>query len=214
MIFWLFLLGRLFTKDVELDVPYENIAIGLVAIAVPCIFGVLIRKFFPKASDLLSNLLKPLSGIFILWVFIVGSITNFYVYQVMITVWYVVPAGMALPICGMVMGCTVAKVFRQPPSKVIAISIETGVQDTGIAILLLLASFPKPEGSIAVTIPVTTSIFTAFPLIVAVAIRCFHLKYNKPGEKDKEANNQRQLCLEKAQNDLTVEVQTELETPA
>lgn len=189
MTLWLFILGRIFTNDVDLQIPYLNIVLGMVGIVLPGFCGLLVRRYKPKAGKFLSKLAKPFSGIFIAWVFIVGSLTNMYIYEVMVNVWYVIPAGFALPFCGMLMGFGVALAFRQSLAKTIAISIETGVQDTGISILLLLASFPKPEGSIAAIIPVTVAIFTTIPLLVAFAIRQIILRCDKSKPNDESTYN-------------------------
>lgn len=42
-----------------------------------------------------------------------------------------------LPWCGFMFGCFTAILLRQKPEDVTAIAIETGVQNTGIAIMLL-----------------------------------------------------------------------------
>lgn len=51
--------------------------------------------------------------------------------------------GLLLPWCGFSIGCFTAILLRQPPPNVTAIAIETGIQNTGIAIMLLKVSmFP------------------------------------------------------------------------
>ena len=50
--------------------------------------------------------------------------------------------------------------------KVIAISVETGVQNTGIAIVLLRLSLPQPDADLAAVVPVCGSIMLFIPLFL------------------------------------------------
>lgn len=51
--------------------------------------------------------------------------------------WRVLLGGLALPWMGFVFGTLVAAVFRLPRPNLIAVAIETGIQNTGIGIILL-----------------------------------------------------------------------------
>ena len=50
--------------------------------------------------------------------------------------------------------------------QIIAIAVETGVQNTGIAIVLLLSSLPQPDADLASVVPVCGSIMLFIPLFV------------------------------------------------
>ena len=54
-------------------------------------------------------------------------------------------------------GCFSALFLGQPAKNVAAISIETGVQNTGVAIMLLKVSFDQPEADISSVVPVSAS---------------------------------------------------------
>lgn len=164
---WLFAVSRIYVSDeVTISVPYVNLVTGLLSLVIPLFLGVLLNKFKPIIAAKLAKAIKPLSIVFILWVMIVGSITNLYVYIIMRNIWYVIPGGSLLAYLGMLIGFTVAKILRQPFNRVTAISIETGIQDAGLGILLLLSSFDKPLGSIAATMCIVTAFFTPMPLII------------------------------------------------
>lgn len=51
--------------------------------------------------------------------------------------WRVLVVGLMLPWLGFLFGCVISLLLRQPRANVIAIAIETGVQNSGIAIVLL-----------------------------------------------------------------------------
>lgn len=56
----------------------------------------------------------------------------------------IIIAGMGLPWLGFLFGFIVAKLCRQPQADVRAISIETGIQNTGVAIFLLRFTLKPP----------------------------------------------------------------------
>jgi solute carrier family 10 (sodium/bile acid cotransporter), member 3/5 len=58
-------------------------------------------------------------------------------------------AGVCVPWMGYVFGALLAKIFRQSGYDIIAISVETGVQNTGISIFLLKFALEAPESDIA-----------------------------------------------------------------
>ena len=59
--------------------------------------------------------------------------------------------GMALPWIGFAFGCTIARLTKRPPADVIAIAIETGVQNTGMAIFILWFTLDQPLGDMTGT---------------------------------------------------------------
>lgn len=60
----------------------------------------------------------------------------------------IVVAGLGLPWLGYMLGYIVAYVFRQPAPDRLAIAIETGIQNTGIAIFLLRFCLPQPQADL------------------------------------------------------------------
>ena len=54
--------------------------------------------------------------------------------------------GMGLPWIGFAFGCTLARLTRRPTADVIAIAIETGVQNTGMSIFILWFTLDQPLG--------------------------------------------------------------------
>ena len=168
---WLFAVSRLYiSEDTQIKIPYLNLGVGLISIAIPIFLGVLLNRFKPHIAKKVTKALKPVSLVFVLWVLIVGSITNTFIYTIMYKIWYVIPAACMLGYSGMLTGFAASKITRQPDERITAISIETGIQDTGIGILLLLTSFEKPLSSIATTMPIACAMFTPLPLVIITTI--------------------------------------------
>lgn len=55
---------------------------------------------------------------------------------------------MALPWVGYLSGYILGKLFRQNDPDSLTIAIETGIQNTGIAIFLLRFALPQPEADL------------------------------------------------------------------
>lgn len=96
------------------------------------------------------------------------SNTNFYS--------QIVIAGLGLPWIGYMFGWLSAKIFRQSPPDCIAISVETGIQNTGIAIFLLTFALEQPMADLTTVVPVSVAIMTPFPLLAVYLIqKCMNL---------------------------------------
>ena len=59
---------------------------------------------------------------------------------------------MGLPWIGFAFGCTLARLTKRPPEDVIAIAIETGVQNTGMSIFILWFTLDQPLGDMTGTL--------------------------------------------------------------
>jgi sodium/bile acid cotransporter 3/5 len=87
-----------------------------------------------------------------------------------------VVAGLGLPWLGYTFGWVFAKLFRQSSPDSIAISVETGIQNTGIAIFLLTFSLEQPTADLTTVVPVAVAIMTPFPLLGIYLIqKCMNL---------------------------------------
>lgn len=78
---------------------------------------------------------------------------------------------MGLPLLGNAIGWTAAKIFRQPQPDVVTIAIETGVQNTGLTMFLVVFALEQPAADITLVVPIGVSILTPIPLITFVIIK-------------------------------------------
>ena len=81
---------------------------------------------------------------------------------------------------GFFIGFIASILFGQTATDRIAIAIETGVQNTGVAIVLLGLSLPQPDADIASVVPVAASVMTPIPLTIIY----FFIKLKNFGKKD------------------------------
>eukprot|EP00095_Tigriopus_kingsejongensis_P010484 maker-scaffold1034_size68570-snap-gene-0.15 protein:Tk10484 transcript:maker-scaffold1034_size68570-snap-gene-0.15-mRNA-1 annotation:"p3 protein" len=165
---WLFTLGRVIFSDGNIVIPYSKICTYAICVVVPLGIGLLISKFLPRVSKFMVRVLKPMALFLILFILIFGVWANFYMFQLM--TWKVWLTGMALPWLGFAFGCSIARLTRRPVEDVIAIAVETGVQNTGISIFILWFTFEHPLGDIAAVVPVAAATMTPFPLLAALIL--------------------------------------------
>lgn len=71
-----------------------------------------------------------------------------------------------LPWSGYLVGLLFATIFKQKYEDRLAISIEAGVQNTGIAIYLLKVALEQPHADLTTVMPVSVAIMTPFPLVM------------------------------------------------
>lgn len=161
---WLFTLGKVIFDRGELDVPYTSISTYVVALIVPLGIGLLIQRYLPRVSRILVRILKPASALLIVFIVVFAVVTNTFLFELFS--WQIVVAGLVLPWLSYLLGYLAAWIFRQPYPDCLAISLETGIQNTGIAIFLLRATLPKPQDDLTTVIPVSVAIMTPVPLLI------------------------------------------------
>ncbi|XP_045194153.2 ileal sodium/bile acid cotransporter-like [Mercenaria mercenaria] len=171
--FWLYTLGSVFIAgEEELSIPFEIVAVSLSVLILPLIGGVLLKHKFPKAADRLQKILKPFIVVMALVLIIVGVLANLYIFRLFKP--KIIAAACLLPYVGYICGGVIAAIFRQPWAKIKTISIETGMQNTSIAYILLINSFPAPSGDLAAVAPVASAVMTPLPPFI---VTVFYLTY-------------------------------------
>ncbi|GAU94752.1 hypothetical protein RvY_06473-2 [Ramazzottius varieornatus] len=164
MPFWLFTLGSTLFRDLKIRIPFANILSSLLALVIPLAIGVAIRRWKPTWADFARKLIRPFTILMMLFIFTFGIYANLYMFQVM--TWRTLLAGLIVPWCGYVFGATLALISKRSKEQIIAIAVETGVQNTGIAIVLLRSSLPQPDADLASVVPVCGSIMLFIPLFL------------------------------------------------
>ena len=178
----MFVLGRLYVDFDQVVIPYTDIVIGLVTIIAPLFVGILIGRYLPKIAGLIRKTVKPLSYTFILVQLVFGSLTNQYMYVLMVRYWYMSVAGLALPALGMLCAYLIALVFRQGKVRAITIAIETAIQDVAPALLILIGSMSQPEGDLAAAVPMVSKLMSTIPLVIAWIATMTYTKCWKTGK--------------------------------
>ncbi|XP_076470667.1 ileal sodium/bile acid cotransporter-like [Babylonia areolata] len=193
---WLLTLGRTLYSDTSITIPFQNIFYSLLGLLAPVALGLLIQRRRPRWAKVLVTISKVVMVLFLVFVLTVGVYANLYVFS-LITV-PVIGAAASLPYVGFVLGGLVAAAFRMPRRHVLTIAVETGIQNTGIAIVLLLLSLHHPESDVSIVAPIISAIFTPLPLWVAIAVvqgrkRC---RGGEGGAEGEEGDARQRLKME------------------
>lgn len=104
-----------------------------------------------------------------------------------------------LPWFGFIGGAIVSLLGIGDKKKMIAICIETGIQNTAVAIFFLRLTFPVPEADVALANPILVSMAIPIPFLVLVMTRallkkcqcCAKFLPGKLLEKKTEKNEQK-----------------------
>ncbi|XP_012229330.1 ileal sodium/bile acid cotransporter-like [Linepithema humile] len=181
MPFWIFTLGRYIFAQAQITIPYRQIGTLVIGPAIPLLIGFFVQKKLPKVSRTLVKVMKPFSIILILFIVIFAIVTNLYLFKLFS--WKIIIAGMGLPWLGFTFGFVVANIFKQSQSDIRAIAIETGVQNTGVAIFLLRFTLKPPADDLTTVVPVSTAIMTPMPLIILYIIKLIYQYRQKTQRK-------------------------------
>jgi len=175
---WIFSLGQVIFKSDEdrpIIIPYYKICIYAFCLVIPLSIGLLIARYAPRVSKFLVRILKPMALFLIMFIIIFGVYANLYIFRLM--TWPVFLTGMGLPWIGFAIGCTLARLCKRPPADIIAIAIETGVQNTGMSIFILWFTLDQPLGDMTAVVPVAAAIMTPLPLLAGLCIKTLVEKY-------------------------------------
>jgi len=163
---WVFLLGEVIIADTQIVIPYFKIITYGVMLVVPLLIGVSIRKCLPKVADFMVKLMKPLSLFLIIFILVCGIWSQFF--MIKLIDWKIAVVGFALPWMGFAFGCLFSKFCGRERKDIIAIAIETGIQNTGMSIFMLWFTLDHPAGDLAAVVPVAVATLTPFPLLTAL----------------------------------------------
>ncbi|KAM7346719.1 P3 protein isoform 2-T2 [Cochliomyia hominivorax] len=158
---WIFTLGHVIFTRGNLKVPYTKIATYSIGLIVPLAIGLALQRWAPRVSRFLVRLLKPISTCLILFIIVFAIATNAYLFKLFS--WQIILAGLLLPWLGYIISWIAAKLLKRNTTDSLTIAIETGIQNTGIAIFLL-KTLPQPQADLTIVIPVAVDIMTMFPL--------------------------------------------------
>merc|ERR1719351_245025 len=190
---WLFTLGATIFDEADIAIPYRKVCTYAFFLVIPLAIGLAISRWAPKLSKFLVKILKPMALCLILFIIFFGVYANLYIFKMM--TWQVFLCGMGLPWFGFAFGFTIAKLLKRPTEDIIAIAIETGVQNTGMSIFILWFTLDQPAGDMTAIVPVAAATMTPLPLLAALIVMkvrdCLVQKEKLPnitGESDQDVS--------------------------
>ncbi|XP_045474377.1 ileal sodium/bile acid cotransporter isoform X2 [Harmonia axyridis] len=160
---WIFSLGKLIFNQAKLGVPYRLVVFSALGLIIPLAIGYLLTRYCKNLASFLARILKGLSSLLLIFIIVFATVTNLYLFKIFS--WKIIVAGMALPYLGFTLAFILSKILRQADPDCLAIAIETGIQNTGIAIFLLRFSLTQPAADLTTVCPVAVSMMTPIPLL-------------------------------------------------
>ena len=138
-------------------IPPENVAQILVVLLVPTIIGMILRKVSPNVGATFE-LIGSLMGVVVILFLIVTWVPRNYV-MLLETPFHVYFATIGIGLMGMLFGYWVARALAQDTNRSRTISLETGIQNGPLAVLVITLTFTGQMQQEVLLIPVLYSLF-------------------------------------------------------
>lgn len=125
-------------RHVELQ-PFEIVKLVLLILGIPLVLGMLIRYKYESMAHKLSTLLKPISIVVFVAIVIIAFSKNTEVFNSYIH--YVLIIGISHNLLAILLGFFTAKAFKLSFEDQKTLAIETGIQNSGLGLLLIFTFF-------------------------------------------------------------------------
>ncbi|KAL3859377.1 hypothetical protein ACJMK2_009606 [Sinanodonta woodiana] len=174
----IYTLGQQFvTEGASIVIPFSGIGSSLAVSVFPLLFGIFLKVKFLKVANLIIKIMRPIVIICIILLMTVGIYSNLYIFKMFDL--ELILLGAMLPYLGYIMGGLVALSFRQPWERVKTIALETGMQNVGLAFIMMTSSFPPPYGDIAAVVPAASGTMTPIPPFLVAFPYQIYKKYTQ-----------------------------------
>jgi sodium/bile acid cotransporter 2 len=140
----------------EFAIPAANVAQVLVVLLVPTVIGMVLRKTNPNIGATIE-LLGSVLGIFVILFLIVSWVPRNY-HLLLSTPLPVFGAALGLGVIGMLLGYWLSRLLKQDTNRSRTISLETGIQNGPLAVLIVTLTFKGEMQQQVLLIPVLYSL--------------------------------------------------------
>ncbi|CAF3438152.1 unnamed protein product, partial [Rotaria sp. Silwood2] len=173
--YWIWLLGKSSIDFKRVKFPWWNMFISLISLFIPALTGLLLRRYRPVLAHRIERFLNPIAVGYIVFILTFGVYINMYIFTIIDL--KSIMTCCFLPWFGFIGGSIVSFIVVRDKKKIIAICIETGVQNTGVAIVFLRLTFPQPESDVALANPILVSMAIPIPFIILLLTRSIMKKF-------------------------------------
>jgi len=179
--FWLWFFAKfVLPVDAPARLPYLELLMSLVALVVPVMLGMFLTHKRPDLSKRVVRSTRPFLVVILILMAVLGTYTNRYFYSAVS--WFHIVAPLILGLTGYVAGSGLAWLARLNKKQIIAVSLETAMQNVGIAVLVLQSNLESPYGDMALLSvigyllssmgPINLFVFTIFKTSELVRRNC------------------------------------------
>jgi predicted Na+-dependent transporter len=200
--------GRIYMDELSIHVPFLVLLRSLALVVIPYSLGIAISHWSPKLRSRVEPLVKPMMLFILIFFLVLGTIVNWYMIQ-MIDLYIALTAPL-LPYLGFIGGALLAWLCRLEWTYVKTIGIEAGIQNTGIAFMIMLYSFPPTYAMKAIVVPLVVSFLTSKPFWLVYVVRNRVNNYRKRKEFNNETSPpivihiDEQTCANKEQSPISI----------
>lgn len=129
---------QLLMEQVALS-PWDMVSLVALLLGMPLVFGMWVNHRFPKSAARLAKVLKVGSLLFFILLVFLALYNNKDVFMdyVVYVFWIVLLHNLV----AFTTGFSLARVFRLSPANVRSVTIETGIQNSGLGLLLIFTFF-------------------------------------------------------------------------
>jgi predicted Na+-dependent transporter len=187
---YFYTLGRIYMDELNIRVPFLGLVRSLALVVIPYSTGILISHKSSRIRSIVKKLVKPMMLFLLLFFLVFGTCVNWYLFQTIDL--YTALTAPLLPYLGFIFGALFAWICRLNWAHIKTIGIEAGIQNVGIAFMIIYYSFPQPYATKAIVVPLVVAFLTTKPFWVIYIIRNRIIKYKKSKELE---NNNGELIL-------------------
>lgn len=188
---YFYTLGRTYTDELKIRVPFFGLARSLILVVVPYAIGIIVSHYSPKCRQIVERMVKPLMLFLLIFFLVFGTIVNWYMFE-MIDLFTAFTAPL-LPYLGFLLGGFIAYLFGLEWKHVKTVGIEAGIQNTSIAFMIMYYSFPQPYATQAIVVPLVVAFLTTKPFWLVYVIRNRLKKFKKKKELKNPSNGPKML---------------------
>lgn len=149
----------------EWQIPRENVAQVLLVLLVPTVIGMLLRKWNANVGAVIE-LVGGFLGIVVILFLVVSWVPRNYM-LLATTPWQVYFGAIGLGVFGFAVGYVFARLVKQDTRRARTISLETGIQNGPLGVLIVLLTFDGVREQEVLLIPVLYSLFIVLTASVA-----------------------------------------------
>uniref|UniRef100_A0AC34QQA4 Sodium/bile acid cotransporter n=2 Tax=Panagrolaimus sp. JU765 TaxID=591449 RepID=A0AC34QQA4_9BILA len=179
---WIYTLGKNVYNDDSIRIPFLDIIRIICYLIIPALFGMLFIHFYNHLEKQIQLYMKKVC--WIITAILMSVVLYLYWDTLYYFSWPVIICACFHPWIGYAMSYFAAWITKREHKDCITISIETGTQNMGIAILLAMECWGEPTYNIAAVMPIALFLTTDKPLLLGWFI--MRIKKNLSKNKKKE----------------------------
>ncbi len=193
--------------ELSIRVPFLGLVRTLALVVIPYGIGIGISHYSPRIRSIVETLVKPMMLFLLIFFLVFGTIANWYLIETIDL--HTALTAPLLPYLGFLFGAFFAWICRLNWTHIKTIGIEAGIQNVGVAFMIIYYSFPQPYATKAIVVPLVVAFLTTKPFWLIYIIRNRIIKYQKRKELENndgkpslnhEANNKNEDIVEMKQN--------------